>query len=63
MCLEKGIPNVKYQSTAILALQEASEIFLVRMFDQVNDIAICGKLVTIQHKHVQLWKRLFGHDN
>ena len=63
VCLEKGIPNVKYQSTAILALQEASEAFLVRMFDQVNDIAICGKLVTIQHKHVQLWKRLFGYDN
>ena len=62
VCLEKGIPNVKYQSTAILALQEAAEDFLVRMFSQVNDIAICGKLVTIQQKHVQLWKRLFGYD-
>ena len=62
VCLEKGISNVKYQSTAILALQEAAEDFLVRMFSQVNDIAICGKLVTIQHKHVQLWKRLFGYD-
>ena len=62
VCTEKGIPNVKYQSTAILAVQEAAEDFLVRMFSQVNDIAICGKLVTIQHKHVQLWKRLFGYD-
>ena len=62
VCLEKGISNVKYQSTAILALQEAVEDFLLRMFSQVNDIAICGKLVTIQHKHVQLWKRLFGYD-
>ena len=62
VCLEKGISNVKYQSTAILAVQEAAEDFLVRMFSQVNDIAICGKLVTIQHKHVQLWKRLFGYD-
>ena len=52
----------KFQSTAILALQEAAEDFLVRMFSQVNDIAICGKLVTIQQKHVLLWKRLFGHD-
>ena len=48
----------KFQSTAILALQEACEDFLVRMFNQVNDIAICGNLVTIQPKHVQLWKRL-----
>ena len=62
VCLEKGISNVKYQSTAVLALQEAAEDFLVRMFSQVNDIAICGKLVTIQQKHVQLWKRLFGYD-
>ena len=62
VCLDKGITNVKYQSTAILALQEAAEDFLVRMFSQVNDIAICGKLVTIQDKHVQLWKRLFGYD-
>ena len=62
VCLEKGISNVKYQSTTILALQEAAEDFLVRVFSQVNDIAICGKLVTIQHKHVQLWKRLFGYD-
>ena len=62
VCLEKGISNVKCQSTAILALQEAAEDFLTRMFSQVNDITICGKLVTIQHKHVQLWKRLFGYD-
>ena len=51
----------KFQSTTILALQEASEDFLVRMFEQVNDIAITGKLVTIQQKHVWLWKRLFGY--
>ena len=62
VCTEKGIPNVKYQSTAILAVQEAAEDFLVHMFSQVQDIAICGKVVTIQEKHIQLWKRLFGYD-
>ena len=62
VCGDLKIDPVRYQSTAILALQEAAEDFLVRMFSQVNDIAICGKLVTIQHKHVQLWKRLFGYD-
>ena len=54
---------LQYQSTAILALQEAAKDFLVRMFYQVNDIAICDKLVTIQQKHIQLWKRLFDFDN
>ena len=62
VCRDLGRDPVRYQSTAILALQEAAEAFLVRMFSQVNDIAIVGKLVTIQDKHVQLWRRLFGHD-
>ena len=48
----------RFQSTALLALQEASEQFLVRMFDMVNDIAIHGKRVTIQPGDVQLWRRL-----
>ena len=52
----------RYQSTAILALQEASEDFLVRMFAQVNEIAIVGKQVTIQEKHILLWKRLFEYS-
>ena len=49
----------KFQSTAILALQEATEDFLIRMFSQVNDIAIVSKLVTIFPQHLDLWKRLF----
>ena len=40
--------NLRFQSTALLALQEASEDYLVRMFTQVNDLAIHGKRVTIK---------------
>ena len=50
--------NYRFQSTAILALQEASEGFVVSMFDDVNCIAIHGKRVTIQVKDIQIWKRL-----
>ena len=50
--------SYRFQSTAILALQEASEDYLVRMFEQVNLIAIHGKRVTIQCKDILLWKRL-----
>ena len=57
-----GVDPFRYQSTAILALQEASEDFLVRMFSQCNDICIHGKRVTVQDKDIQLWKRLFGCD-
>ena len=54
--------SYRFQSTAILALQEASESFLVRMFEQCNDISIHDKRVTVQPKDVQLWKRLFNYD-
>ena len=50
---------VRNHFTAILAMQEAAEAFLVRMFEQCNDIAIHGKRVTVQPKDIQLWKRLF----
>ena len=51
--------DYRFQSTAILAMQEAAEAFLVRMFEQCNHIAIHGKRVTVQPKDIQLWKRLF----
>ena len=54
--------DYRFQSTAILAMQEAAESFLVHMFEQCNDICIHGKRVTVQQKDIQLWKRLFGYD-
>ena len=52
--------DYKFQSTALLALQEASESFLVNMFEQCNMIAIHGKRVTLKPKDILLWRRL--HD-
>ena len=48
----------KFQSTALLALQEAAEAYLVRMFEEVGHIAIHGNRVTIQVKDMMLWKRM-----
>ena len=45
---------------ALLALQEASEDFLVRMFSQVNELAIHGNRVTITVKDTELWNRLMN---
>ena len=45
---------------ALLALQEASEDFLVRMFSQVNELAIHGNRVTITVKDTELWSRLMN---
>ena len=43
---------------ALLALQEASESFLIHMFEQSNLIVIHGKRVTLNVKDILLWRRL-----
>ena len=43
---------------SLLALQEASESFLIHMFEQSNLIAIHGKRVTLNVKDILLWRRL-----
>ena len=53
-------PDLRFQSTALLALQEASESFLVSMFEQVHLCAIHGKRVTIYPEDMALWSRLVG---
>ena len=50
--------SLRVQSTAILALQEASESFLVNMFEDVNLCAIHAGRVTIQPKDMRLWNRM-----
>ena len=55
--------TLRFQSTALLALQEAAETYLVRMFSQVNDLAIHGNRVTIQSRDVHIWGRMKGIDS
>merc|ERR1712093_827985 len=42
--------DLRFQSTAVVALQEASEAFLVGVFEDTNLCAIHGKRVTIMPK-------------
>ena len=53
-------PDLRFQSTALLDLQEAAEAYLVSMFEEVNLIALHDKRVTIQVKDMQLWQRMKG---
>ena len=55
---QKFRSDLRFQSTAVLALQEVSEWFLVKMFEDVNVCAIHGDRVTIQPKDIQLWNRM-----
>ena len=50
--------ELRYQGSAILALQEASEDYLVRLFKDTNMCAIHSKRVTIMPKDIQLARRI-----
>ncbi|KAJ1026354.1 hypothetical protein NDA16_002441 [Ustilago loliicola] len=52
--------GLRWQSSAILALQEATEAFLVHLFEDANLCAIHGKRVTLMKKDFQLARRLRG---
>jgi histone H3 len=52
--------DLRYQSTAVLALQEASEAYLVGLFEDTNLCAIHAKRVTIMPKDIQLARRIRG---
>ena len=52
--------ELRFQSTALLALQEAAEDYLVKMFEQVNICAIHAGRTTIQVKDIDLWRRIKG---
>ena len=54
--------NYRFQSTALLGLQEAAENFLVRMFIQVNDLAIHGRRITIKPCDIHIWGRITGTE-
>ena len=52
--------DLRFQSTAVLALQEASEAYLVGLFEDTNLCAIHAKRVTIMPKDMQLARRVRG---
>lgn len=51
---------IRWQSVAILALQEAAEAFLVSLFEDTNLLALHAKRVTIMQKDIQLARRIRG---
>ena len=52
--------DLRMESSALLALQEASEAYLVDLFEDTNLCALHAKRVTIQVKDMQLARRLRG---
>ena len=52
--------KVRFQSAAVMALQEATEAYLVGLFKDTNLCAIHAKRVTIMPKDIQLARRICG---
>lgn len=52
--------DLRFQGSAIAALQHASEAYLVGLFEDTNLCAIHAKRVTIMQKDIQLARRIRG---
>ena len=52
--------GLRFQSSAVLALQEAAEAHLVGVFEDANLCAIHARRVTIMPKDIQLARRIRG---
>ncbi|KAM9384775.1 histone H3, embryonic-like [Pholidichthys leucotaenia] len=52
--------DLRFQSSAVMALQEASEAYLMGPFEDTNLCTIHAKRVTIMPKDIQLARRIRG---
>ena len=57
---EKFVSDYRWQATALSALQEAAEAYLVGLFEDTNLCAIHAKRVTIMVKDIELARRIRG---
>ena len=55
--------DLRFQTSAVMALQEASEAYLVGLFEDTNLCAIHARRVTIMPKDMQLARRIRGEKN
>ena len=54
--------DMRFQSAAIMALQEAAEAYLVTLFEDTLLCAIHAKRVTVMPKDMQLARRIRGEN-
>lgn len=52
--------ETRFQSSAVMALQEASEAYLVGLFEDTNMCAVHANRVTIMQKDILLARRIRG---
>jgi len=57
-----GVEEWRFKASAVAALQEAAEYYLVGLMEDTNACAIHGKRITIMPKDMRLALRLRGDD-
>jgi len=57
------VKDLRFQSTAILGLQEAAEAYLIGLLEDTNLCAIHAKRVTVLPKDIKLARRIRGEIN
>ena len=57
---QEMLTDIRFQSSAILALQEASEQFLIALFEDTQLLAIHAGRITIKPEDMQLARRVRG---
>jgi histone H3 len=55
--------SIRFQSAALVALQEAAEAYLVGLFEDTNLCALHARRVTIMPRDMQLARRIRGEWN
>ena len=55
---QKVRPQYRWQSTAVMALQEAAEAWIIGMFEEANFIKQFAKRVTVLPKDLQIAQRV-----
>jgi len=58
---QEFMPDTRFLGSALLALQEAAEAFLVAFFEDANLCAIHAKRVTIMPQDMHLVHRIVSH--
>lgn len=58
--VQKYNVDLRFQSLAILVLQEATEAYMVGLFEDANLCAIHAKRVTIMPRDIQLARKIRG---
>ncbi|CAG2171783.1 unnamed protein product [Oppiella nova] len=55
--------EIRWQSTALLAMQEAAEAYLIGVFEDTNVVAINAKRVTIMARDLKVVRRIRGRGD